>query len=630
MNNENKMKTKITDSRHAALTEIGTSFQSQDTSEGFTKAKNSADQALAENKLILNERFVLKCTLGAGGMGTVYKAEDLRKVEARDLNCCIAVKILNADFKNHPDAFISLQREASRSHQLSHPNIVTVHDFDRDGETIFMTMELLEGEDLEALLIQQQNIGLPKKQALEILRDFCVGLDYAHKKGIIHSDLKPGNIFVTKEEGTKILDFGIARLALESKNQDHFDAGRIGAITPAYASLEMINRQSPDARDDVFAAAIIAYELLTGKHPFNKCSASTAVAKYISPARPANLSKRQWKALSKALQLKRADRTKTIKEFMDGMLLTPKLPIYRTISMVLLSVISWFVYNQFFAPNELSRVIDETLVKATECFDAKNFRCTIESANAILEIAPQHKLAIDLRQQAQINQAINNIDQCLASLDGVDCALLHLDELKELGVESSLLTKIQQKINAKKRSIDIQDFLNLADDCFAVDNFECAIANASSVIELQSNHQQANSLLQKSKKAQQQQQMTTKQLNQDFQILVARAKKCLKQSHYACASKYFKKAMELKPEDSEAEELFRTSSNELKQYLNNLAKADKVLRDGQNCLAKLNYSCAIAKSESALEFVPNYKKALQLKQNATESLNRVKKNIKIE
>ncbi len=613
-----------------ALTQIDNRFQSDPTEQGFIDAKEDADRALAENKIILNNRFVLKETLGSGGMGTVYKAQDLRKVEARDNNPYVAVKILNSDFRNHPDAFISLQREASRSHLLSHPNIVTVHDFDRDGDAIYMTMELLVGEDLEALLNRHQNVGLAKNNALEILKDFCVALDFAHKKGIIHSDLKPGNIFVSKEEGTKVLDFGIARLALESKNQDHFDAGRIGAITPAYASLEMINKQPPDARDDVFAAAIIAYELLTGVHPYKKYSAATAIAKYLSPTRPTGLSKRQWKALSKALQLKRADRTKTIKEFMDGMTLAPKLPVYRTISIVLLTVISWFIYNQFFAPNELSRVIDETLVKATLCFDARNYQCAIESANTILEIAPEHKLAIGLHLQAQINQSINQINQCLKTARDIDCAFQHFNELKILAVAQPLLIKIEQKIKAKERSIQIQSLLKLAKDCFALENYECARKNATLVLDIQLNHQQANSLLQQSEQALEQQQIALTQLNQDFQQLMSKARKCTRQSNYACSSEYAKQALALKPDNLDAEDLYQSSNFEYKQHLKNLEKADKVLRDGRKCLAKLDYSCAIAKSESALEFVPNYKKALQLKRDATESLNKVKKNIKIE
>jgi len=283
--------------KRAALTQISQIAHADKKSQGFMKAKEDADLALAENKIILNKRFVLESILGAGGMGTVYKAQDLRKVEARDNNPYVAAKILNADFKNHPDAFITLQREASRSHLLSHPNIVTVHDFDRDGDTIFMTMELMVGQDLDQLLKMKQGVGLGKERSLSILKDFCDALKHAHKKGIIHSDFKPGNIFIT-EDGAKVLDFGIARLALESKLTDHFDAGVLGAITPAYASLEMIQRKEPDVRDDIFAAAVITYEMLSGNHPFNGISAAAALAKNLSPKPIDGLTKRQWQQFS--------------------------------------------------------------------------------------------------------------------------------------------------------------------------------------------------------------------------------------------------------------------------------------------------------------------------------------------
>ncbi len=251
----------------AALTKIRNSFDTTNTSQGFEKAKSDANKALENNKIILNNRFVLESTLGVGGMGTVYKARDLRKVEASDLNPNIAVKVLNSDFRDHPDAFITLQREASRSHLLSHPNIVTVHDFDRDGDVIYMTMELLEGQGLDKLLHSNKGAGLAPEEAYEIIEDYSTALGYAHKRNIIHSDLKPGNIFITNT-GTKVLDFGIARVAVDAQQADDFDAGSLGAMTPAYASLEMIENQTPDQSDDVYAAAIIAYELLTGEHPY--------------------------------------------------------------------------------------------------------------------------------------------------------------------------------------------------------------------------------------------------------------------------------------------------------------------------------------------------------------------------
>ncbi len=563
-----------------ALTEIETSFDPKQTQQGFIAAKKDADQALAENKIILNHRFVLKEALGSGGMGTVYKAQDLRKVEARDNNPYVAVKILNSNFRDHPDAFISLQREASRSHLLSHPNIVTVHDFDRDGDNIFMTMELLQGDDLEIYLQRCKNTGVEKEKALSIIKDFCTALEYAHKKGIIHSDLKPGNIFVTKE-GTKVLDFGIARLALKSQQRDHFDAGTIGAITPAYASLEMINRELPDERDDVFAAAIISYELLTGKHPFNNLSAATALAKQIKPQRPENLTKRQWQALSNALEILRGQRTKTIKAFLEGMTVTPTLPLYKIISLFFLSVIFWFIYNQFVVPNELKRVINETLDKATECFSNENYSCAIESVNAILEMDPEHKQALRLKNEANMSQ-------------------------------------------------NIQKLMLNAEECFYKKDYQCVMSEASLVLEHNAKHNQASILFKQSESAWAIEVEALKQQTIDFNKIFDKAKQCFDEKDFVCAKHYSAEALLIKTENINADELYQNSIYSIKLQKENQQKADEILADGRQCLIRLNYSCAIAKSESALAFVPHYKKALQLKRNATESLKRVKNNIEIE
>ena len=111
---------------------------------------------------VLKSRFVLDEKLGSGGMGTVYRAKDLRKVEARDRFPYVAIKVLNSDVREHPEAFIALEREASKSQQLSHPNIVSIFDFDKDGNLPFITMELLQGRELADLLHAYPN-GLPEK-----------------------------------------------------------------------------------------------------------------------------------------------------------------------------------------------------------------------------------------------------------------------------------------------------------------------------------------------------------------------------------------------------------------------------------------------------------------------------------
>lgn len=276
---------------------------------------------------IIKERFVLEDELGRGGMGIVFKARDLRMEEAQDRNPYVAVKILNDEFKRHPESLKALQREFRKAQSLAHPNVVTVGDFDRDGGNVFMTMELLDGEPLDQVIKRTKGAGLEKREALRITRDICRAMAYAHERGIVHSDFKPANAFLTGAGIVKVFDFGIARAARAgggaSGTVTLFDAGTLGALTPAYASCEMIEGLDPDVRDDVYAIACVAYELLTGKHPFDRKSAEQARTAGMVPARPPGLSRGQWAALRRGLAFRREQRSASTLELLNG-LLPPK------------------------------------------------------------------------------------------------------------------------------------------------------------------------------------------------------------------------------------------------------------------------------------------------------------------
>ncbi|WP_229412589.1 serine/threonine protein kinase [Massilia sp. Root335] len=268
----------------------------------------------------LNGRFVLEECVGFGGMGTVYKALDLRKLEASDRHPYIAIKVLNVQFQGHPKSLIALQREARKAQALAHPNIVAVYDFDRDGAMVYITMEYLSGKSLSQLLRAPDFRALPFDDALDIVCGMGKALAYAHERGFVHCDFKPANVILTDAGGVKVIDFGIARVfqkAEEDADVTVFDPGSLGALTPAYASPEMLENREPDPRDDIYALGCITYELLTGRHPFNRLSAIQARDAGLRPQRPPGLGHRQWRALRNALALRREARTPTVNGFLN-------------------------------------------------------------------------------------------------------------------------------------------------------------------------------------------------------------------------------------------------------------------------------------------------------------------------
>jgi len=308
----------------------------------------------------LKNRFVLDELLGVGGMGMVFKATDLRKVEAADKDPFVALKVLNQDFQSNPMALVALQRETKRAQTLSHPNIIKVFDFDRDGAHVFMSMEYLQGKPLSHLIREHADSGLPFKKAWPIIHAMAEALAHAHKKNIVHSDFKPGNVFIGKDGEIRVLDFGIACAINRSEQDEHeatiFNARDLGAMTPAYASLEQIQNRNPDPRDDIYALACISYELLTGKHPFGRLSAEKALELNLQ-AKPVNkLSRRQWKGLQKALAFKQEQRCASISEFLSAF--GPRSSVFYGLLAIGLLLAGLLAVNLYWAMTENKQVSD--------------------------------------------------------------------------------------------------------------------------------------------------------------------------------------------------------------------------------------------------------------------------------
>lgn len=295
---------------------------------------------------VLRNRFDLLEVIGQGGMGKVYKALDKRDIEAGDTKF-IAIKIINDEYKDDANLLKALHAETRKTQSLAHPNIVTVYDFDRDGDTVFMTMEYIEGIPLDKV-IKAESRGMNVEDVYHLISQIGSALIYAHSRHIIHLDLKPSNVFMDANKSIKVFDFGISRVTniFQAKG---FDAGVLGGLTPSYASLEMFEGESPDPRDDIYALACITYELLTGLHPYNRQPADTVKKNKLKPKKINKLSASQWKTLVQALALNRKDRINSVELFLQGMTMQKsKRPL--TISVLLLAgllTLSYYLYSQY-------------------------------------------------------------------------------------------------------------------------------------------------------------------------------------------------------------------------------------------------------------------------------------------
>jgi formylglycine-generating enzyme required for sulfatase activity len=267
----------------------------------------STDESAAGQ--VLSGRYRLGNALGAGGMGIVYRAEDQVGGET------VAVKLLRPEFQRNALVIGALRDEVIKTRKLRHENILGVYALEQHGAQPYVVMEYLEGATLQRLLDEEGGAGLPPARAWPILRGAAAGLSFAHHTGIIHSDIKPSNIFVTLSGRIKVLDFGIARALRQSAKS--FDTASLNAVTAAYATQEMLDGEPPTESDDVFGLACVAYELLTGRHPFKGLDSKAAKAQNVTPAPVRSLSKLQNGALLRGLAFDRGSRTPTVHDFIE-------------------------------------------------------------------------------------------------------------------------------------------------------------------------------------------------------------------------------------------------------------------------------------------------------------------------
>jgi serine/threonine protein kinase len=266
---------------------------------------------------VLRGRYRIESVLGQGGMGTVFEAVDAYRLEAPPSGQRLAIKVLHSAVTLRAELLTELRREFQHLQLLSHPNIVRVYEFERDGPLAFFTMELLSGVLLSRVLQARKRVPLERAQALAVIRDVGAAIAHAHSRGVVHGDINPQNIFITMHGELRVLDFGASHRLIAGSAMPENGAAPAAFATPGYASCQVLEGQLPDVRDDIFALACVAYLLFCGRHPFPQSTSVEARAARVIARRPSNLTGQQWRALRSGLAWEREKRPDDVQKWLD-------------------------------------------------------------------------------------------------------------------------------------------------------------------------------------------------------------------------------------------------------------------------------------------------------------------------
>ena len=272
--------------------------------------KSASTICLVGSGQTLSGRYVVESEIARGAMGIVFEGRDSELDDTP-----IALKVLPPESTENEEARKQLRDEAMAAMTLTHTNIVRLHGYERDGQTDYLVMELIDGPTLDEVLADREKLEFA--EVVEIAESVCPALDYAHDRGVIHRDIKPSNLMVAHEAGTeliKITDFGIAARAAQ--------ADTIAAGTLLYIAPEQLKREKVDGRSDQYSLAATLYELLSGKPPIEGLGLSKRILTEV-PKPLADIPEWANEALLKALSKEPKKRFASCTEFMKALVTAP-------------------------------------------------------------------------------------------------------------------------------------------------------------------------------------------------------------------------------------------------------------------------------------------------------------------
>jgi eukaryotic-like serine/threonine-protein kinase len=515
--------------------------------------------------------------LGQGGMGIVYKAVD------PGIGRQVAIKMMTGGFAENPDLLKRFQREAQSAGSLQHRNIVIIYELGtHENGNPYMAMEFLAGESLESMVSNRKRMSLVEK--LEIMIQVLSGLQYAHSHGIVHRDIKPGNIMVLKDGTVKIVDFGIARISDNSMTKTGQIVGTINYMSP-----EQFNGHVVDGRSDIFSAGVMLYEFLTGTLPFDGNETPTVILKILNDPPPPlkdhlpNFPPELEDCVKRALAKDREERFATAEDFAF----------------------------------ELSRIqealkkemVVEYVEMAKACYDKKEFTKAKDLLQQVLKADSKHTAAQDLMKQVQqqlsvqqrgeqIRQLRQAAEDALAQ-KSLDDAISYTEQALKIDKGNTELLQLQKMVQqAKQRRDQLEKTLRKAEDLKQDGELDAALRTAEEACALDPKDTNAKNVRDaihaEIKKAQAQKELTA---------LLDEARKEISDRHFSKALELIRKTEGVAPGATQASSL-RNVLATAREHESARIAVDKALIDIEVSLYRDSMAAAQQKIDAANKKFP--------------------------